>query len=256
MGNETEGAFTRDGVTMRYTRSGTATGRVFVLVHGIGMGHRVFRELADELDEAGLVYAVDLPGFGDSPEPARAMSIPESGDYLAAFVSTLRGDDVVLIGHSMGTQVVAEALAQHPEIARSAVLIAPTVNAAERTALRQGWRLAQDLINEDRRVLGLGLVQYAKAGPRWFIAKMHQMLDHRLEDVVTRVRARTLVLRGEDDLVCPHDWVAGIAASLPDGTMREVRGRGHEAMIRSPHPVAGMILEHVGARQSASADAE
>ncbi|NLE98446.1 MAG: alpha/beta hydrolase [Propionibacterium sp.] len=237
--------FEHDGRVMVFTRSGSPNGRAFVLVHGIGMGHRVFRGVAEKLDPAGAVYAVDLPGFGDSPEPAEALDMAGSGDFLAAFVASLPEQDRTLVGHSMGAQVVVEALVRHPGVARRAVLIAPTVNARERTARMQSWRMVQDLAIESPKVLVLGMIQYAKAGPAWFLRKLRQMLDHRLEDVLPQLTVPTLVLRGEVDRVCPRRWAERVASLIPESTLREVEGRGHEAMIRSPQPVADMIVEHV-----------
>ncbi|HWD62282.1 MAG TPA: alpha/beta hydrolase [Humibacter sp.] len=244
MSDDVVRTFAHDGRSMVYTRSGAATGTAFVLVHGIGMGHRVFRDLAEELGKAGPVYAVDLPGFGDSPEPPEPLDMPASGDFLAGFVASLDVVDPVLVGHSMGSQVVSEALVRHPQIATRAVLIAPTVNPAERTARQQAWRMMQDLAGESPKVLWLGTVQYAKAGPAWFVRKLRQMLAHHVEDVLPEVRARTLVLRGEVDRVCPRPWVARVAELIPDAGVREIPDRGHEAMIRSPQPVASMIIAH------------
>lgn len=244
MSEETVARFERGNGAMVYTRSGADTGLGFVLVHGIGMGHRVFRDLAEKLGRAGTVYAVDLPGFGDSPEPERALDMPASGDFLAAFVSSLPIEDPVLVGHSMGTQVVTEAAVRHPEISVRVVLISPTVNEAERSARMQAWRMVQDLAVESPKVLAIGFVQYLKAGPRWFAAKLTQMLDHRIEDVLPRLRADTLVIRGEEDYVCPRDWCLRVTELIPHATFREVPGHGHEVMIRSPDPVAGLIIAH------------
>lgn len=229
---------------MVYTRSGASEGPVFLLVHGIGMGHRVFRSLAEDLGEAGTVYAVDLPGFGDSPEPPSALDMPRSADLLAEFISSLNLQNPVLVGHSMGTQVVAETLARHPELSKLAVLIAPTVNRAERTARQQALRMIQDLTGESPQVLALGMIQYVKTGPGWFVRKLRHMLDHRIEDTLPKVQAHTLVLRGEKDRVCPRDWVQNVTELLPSSQMREIPGRGHEAMIRSPQPVAKLIIDH------------
>ncbi len=235
--------FGHAGQTMVYTRSGVEADTAFVLVHGIGMGHRVFRDVAELLGAVGPVFAVDLPGFGDSPEPGVARDMAASGEYLARFVASLPVRDVVLVGHSMGTQVVVELLVQHPELCDRAVLIAPTVNPAERSAWRQAWRLCQDLAGESLRVLTVGVVQYAKAGPRWYVRKLRQMLAHRVEDVAPRVKAEILVLRGEHDRVCPRDWARQLTALLPSAELREIPGRGHEAMIRSPQPVSEMIID-------------
>lgn len=227
-----------------YEATGTLGGPDFVLVHGIGMGHTVFRGLARELGTVGRVFALDLPGFGESPEPSTPRSMAESGDLIVAFVEQLGIDEPVLVGHSMGTQVVAEAVARHPAVSDRIVLIAPTVNAAERTARIQAWRMLQDLIDENPRVIWLGAVNYIKTGPRWFLRKLRVMLDHRLEQTLPEVRADALVLRGADDRVCPHDWVAEVTRLLPRAHMREIPDRGHEAMITKPDPVARMILAH------------
>ncbi|MFF1573833.1 alpha/beta fold hydrolase [Leifsonia sp. NPDC058292] len=253
MPDPTERTFRWQGAEMVYTESGTPGRHSFVLVHGIGMGHRVFRDLADVLDEHGRVYAIDLPGFGDSPEPPDAGNMRQSGDLLAAFVREVGIANAVLIGHSMGTQVVVEAVANHPETADAVVLIAPTVNIAERTARLQAWRMVQDVANENIKVLALGLVQYVKAGPRWFISKLRRMLEHRVEETYPRVRARALVLRGEDDRVVPRDWARTVTSLLADATLEEIPDRGHEAMIRSPEPVASMILKHAAGDRTRSA---
>lgn len=233
---------------MVFTESGLPTGDGFVLVHGIGMGHRVFRDLAEELGRSGRVYAVDLPGFGDSPEPGSAQSMEESGDLLADFVRSLPVTKPVLVGHSMGTEVVTETVVRHPDVSDRIVLIAPTVNIAERTALTQSWRLLQDLAGESPKVLILGIAQYLKTGPLWFVRKLRIMLDHEVELSYPRVRARTLVVRGATDKVCPRDWVELVTRLIPDATMREIPRRGHEAMISAPQPVADMIVQHAANR--------
>lgn len=231
-------------VEMVYTRT-EGEGRAFVLVHGIGMGKRVFEGLAELLALRGPVIAIDQPGFGDSPEPAAARSMAAMGDLVADFVAHLGLEDPVLIGHSMGTQVVAEAVARHPGLSSQIVLIAPTVNSAERSASRQTWRLLQDLRGESPKVLALGAWQYAKAGPRWFVRKMKIMLEHPAEEIYPRIQAETLVLRGEDDKVCPREWVRYVAGLIPRSRYDEVPAHGHEAMIRDPADVARLILAFV-----------
>lgn len=237
-------SFTHRGAEAKFWVSGTPTGTEFVLVHGIGMGHGVFRGVADLLAPHGMVYAIDLPGFGDSPEPAKAQNMATSGAFFAEFVRALSIHNPVLIGHSMGTQVVASALGQCPGLATTAVLIAPVVNPAEKTALRQAARLIQDLADESIRVLWLGLYYYLKTGPKWFMQKLRMMLNHDFEATLPTMQARTLVVRGIDDRVCPRDWVQHVASLIPNAIFHEVEGCGHEAMLRRPEPIATLILEH------------
>jgi len=227
------------------TETGIDGGPTYVLVHGVGMGHRTWSDLAETLARSGRVLALDLPGFGDAPEPEESLDMPSSGAYLGELVAAESpGEPVVLVGHSMGTQIVAETAAQRPELVAAVVLIAPTINRRERTATMQALRLVQDLAFSHLKVLALGIRYYFQAGPRWYFAKLADMLTHRIELVLPRIRARTLVVRGEHDQVAPRDWAELVTALLPDGRLIEVAGRGHETMITAGAEVARLVAAH------------
>lgn len=230
--------------TLVYHRVGSAAQPVVVLVHGIGMGRVVYAELVEELSRSATVYALDLPGFGDSLELDAPLSMPATGDLLAEFVRGLGLEDPVLVGHSMGGQVVAEALARHRQLCSRAVLVAPSVNPAERSMPRQAVRMLQDLAGESPKVLALGAYSYAKAGPRWFLRKMRQMLAHRLEETLPQIEAEVMVLYGDKDRVCPPAWMEKVADLIPAAYLRAIPGTGHEAVISTGQPAARLILEH------------
>ncbi|MBB2995317.1 alpha/beta fold hydrolase [Paeniglutamicibacter cryotolerans] len=236
------------GYTLASTETNNAPGPTFLLVHGIGMGISYFAQLSTALESYGRVVAIDLPGFGDAPEPSSSLTMAEMGKVLIDFVEVEHLGTPVLVGHSMGTQVVAEAAAQRPDLFPDVILVAPTVNQHERSISRQVWRMTQDLFRESPRVLVVGLKNYAKTGPRWFIKKLHSMMDHAIEDTLPKIQARTLVIRGNRDLVCPHGWVLEVTRMIPNAHMVEVDDRGHETMVKDGTCVAGYIVEHVNQR--------
>ncbi|MCW2288375.1 alpha/beta fold hydrolase [Leucobacter luti] len=236
-----------DGVNMAYTESGGPGRSDFVLVHGIGMGRVTFGGVAETLSGVGRSFALDLPGFGDSPQHASADSLVENAELVARFIEDRATGPVTLVGHSMGTQIVAELAMRRPELVSGLVLIAPTINRRERTALQQALRMVQDLWGEGARVLLLGMYEYLKTSPFWFVGRLRRMLRHRIELVLPLIPVPTLVLRGEDDRVAPRDWGREVASLLPNGELREIPGRGHEAIIQSAEPVASLILEFAGA---------
>lgn len=217
----------------------------YVLIHGIGMGRTIFADLVEHLrGGSAQVIAIDLPGYGEAPEPERVLTMERTADLVAAFLRSRAIARPILVGHSMGAQVAVEVAARHPSSARRLVLIGPTVYPKERTAGWQVLRLAQDLAIESPRVILIGAREYLRAGPR-LRAKFRAMLVHRPEATYPRVAAPALVLRGEDDYVSPRGWCRFVAASLPDGRLAEVAGHGHEAMIRDAGPAAAIIREFV-----------
>ncbi|UTX51961.1 alpha/beta fold hydrolase [Leucobacter aridicollis] len=240
--------FTHGDYTMKFSSYPGPTSRTFVLIHGIGMGRIVFDEVAEVLSVQGGVLVPDLPGFGDSPEPGTEATIQDNAELIERFIASQATGDVTLVGHSMGTQIVAEVAKQFPESIDTLALIAPTINRHERSATKQAARMVQDLYGESPKVLVEGVVEYAKTSPLWFANKLRLMLDHEIENVCPDIATPTLVMRGETDHVCPRDWVQEVAAALPDSEYEEIPDRGHEAVIKSPEPVASMILEFVARR--------
>lgn len=232
-----------DWVT-RITRTGVDEGPGYVLVHGIGMAHEYWSDVAESLGRTGPVYALDLPGFGDAPEPEHPPSMPAAGDLLAELVRAEGIERPVLIGHSSGAQAVAEAAARHPLLFDRIVLIGPTVNPRERIVAKQAARLAQDLVLAHPKVLGLGLWSYARAGIGWYLETMRPVMAHEIEQTLPNITAKTLVIRGERDRIVPREWAEQVTRLVPQARLIEVPGRGHETMITAGTLVGDLIIRH------------
>lgn len=112
--------------------------KTLVLVHGFTGSHEGFQYLVPLLSDYRLIIP-DLPGFGVSPLPHEKITLAHIGDLLSEFIKSLGLDQPYLLGHSMGSLVVAEAIRQHPDIAnKKLVLISPVpspIGAADRRRL-------------------------------------------------------------------------------------------------------------------------
>ncbi|MDQ0894226.1 alpha/beta hydrolase [Agromyces ramosus] len=228
--------------------SGRADGPDYVLVHGLGMAHEYWSDLAERLDATGTVYALDLPGFGDAPQPREPLSMEAAGELLAELLVAEGIDRAVLVGHSTGAQVASETAARHPELVDRLVLIGPTVNPRERTIMQQSLRFLQDVAVINPKVAAVGLAQYSEAGPKWFVANLRPMIEHRLERVLPQIAADTLVIRGEHDRIVPRYWAEEIAALVPKGRYVEVPGHGHDTMLAGVREVGELIARHAHGR--------
>jgi pimeloyl-ACP methyl ester carboxylesterase len=231
-------------VVMRFPAVAAEPGRSFVLVHGIGASSRYFHPVAAQLAKVGTVFLVDLPGFGASPNPGRMVTIGEHADVLAGF---LRLEDIpnpVLVGHSMGTQVVSRLVVDHPELTDRLVLLAPTTNPAERRLGTQARHLLADLFLEAPSANAIVAVDYLfRCGVPYFLSQVPNLLEDHIEDRLPRVQAKTLVVRGNRDPIVPREWANRVAALIPDARSREVAGP-HVIMHSDPIGTAELIVEH------------
>jgi pimeloyl-ACP methyl ester carboxylesterase len=238
--------FTHDGRTLLVREQGLRGGPVFVLVHGIGVSSRYFRRLTPLLAEHGRVVAVELPGFGGAPKPPHAPSVENDGALLAALLAE-RGERAVLIGHSMGAQVVVETSIVLPRLVERIVLIGPVTDPEAPSPVRQAWRLlGLDTFAEPLMANLIVMSDYLRNGPIWYLRTLPSMLRYPMPDALPRVPVPALVIRGSRDPIAPERWGRTVTALLPDARLVEVPGAGHVAMFSHPARVATEILGDMG----------
>ena len=226
-------------------RSDRWTGRPFVLVHGIGVSSRYFHPVAAELARYGPVYVVDLPGFGSAPDPRRNVTIVDHAGVLARYLAAEGIVNPVLVGHSMGSQVVSRLALDFPDVTSSIVLMAPTMDPAARTFGRAARRLLADIVlHEPARVNLIVSVDYFfRCGIPYFLRQVPNLLDDRMEHRLPRLTAKALVLRGDKDVISPEGWAREVAGLLRQGSYATVQGP-HVVMYTDPKRVATLIAEH------------
>ncbi|MBD3689307.1 alpha/beta fold hydrolase [Nanchangia anserum] len=236
--------------TYRVTRdsSGRALGEggvpVIVLVHGIGVSARYFIPLANALADFADVLMLDLPGFSTLPVPKKALGIDGFADVLAAVIEAEGVRDPVILGHSMGAQVVIAALARHHDLAGRILLLGPPVNSAERSLVRVGARFIQSSLLEPLRVGLVAIPAYLMCGPHWFAEVLPAMLGFPVEDVIARTSCLVVLVRGEHDYVAPRDWLASLAEAAGGAAeIHTVDHAAHSVMYRHHDIIAHRLIQ-------------
>lgn len=90
----------------------TGEGKPLVILHGWGSSKRVMMPVAQNLSHLRTNYVLDLPGFGDSPEPSRSWSIDDYADAVQAFIESLDEDKVDVLVHSFGGRIILKLCAR------------------------------------------------------------------------------------------------------------------------------------------------
>lgn len=230
-------------LTVAVTRLAGPPGPAFVLVHGIGVSSRYYRPLALELRTHGSVYLVDLPGYGAAPDPRVEVTLDGHADALASLLRTIETEETVLVGHSMGAQVVVSLAQRHPQLVSRLVLIGATMEPSRRTAAQAIGRLLVDGLREPPAVNAIVFTDYIfRAGPLYTIRQLPLALDDRLEQRVARLTLPVLVVHGTNDPIVSRQW-SRLLAERAEGALVEVPGP-HVVMYPSPEAVAAAVLEH------------
>ncbi|MGH2871252.1 MAG: alpha/beta fold hydrolase [Solirubrobacteraceae bacterium] len=101
-----------NGVTLAYDEAGERGRRPLVLVHGVSMSRRYFREQLGPLSGELHVVAVDLRAHGDSEKVQSGHTIAQYGRDLGLFLDALGVKRPVLLGWSMGAFVIWDYIRQ------------------------------------------------------------------------------------------------------------------------------------------------
>jgi pyruvate dehydrogenase E2 component (dihydrolipoamide acetyltransferase) len=98
-------------------------GTPLLLIHGFGGDLDNWLFNIDTLAEGGPVYALDLPGHGQSVKTARPAALELMVSTVLAFLDHLGLEKAHLAGHSMGGLVAGRLAIDHPDRVASVTLV-------------------------------------------------------------------------------------------------------------------------------------
>jgi pimeloyl-ACP methyl ester carboxylesterase len=256
-------------IEVNYRRLGSGT--PLVLLHGIGHRWQAWRPVLDRLAERHDVIAIDLPGFGGSPDlpPGCRHDLDSSMSVLAEVFSGLGVDRPHVAGNSLGGLIAIEAASRG--LVSSATALSPAGFWTEPdrllalTLLRALWlgarapRAVGDLITGRDKLRHRSLaVLYAHPERVDRITAAADIAALRSASAFsptlrtarrgfawqgTPPRVPVTVAWGDRDRIFPPRQARRAAALLPDARHLSLPDCGHLPMIDDPGLVARTILD-------------
>jgi len=109
-----DNAISADGVSIAYEVRGEGEAAL-IFIHGWCCDRSYWKEQLPHFAEKYKVVAIDLAGHGESGLNRKEWTIEAFGEDVVAVVNKLNLEQVVLIGHSMGGNVIVEAGRRMPK---------------------------------------------------------------------------------------------------------------------------------------------
>lgn len=257
---------TIDSTRLRYITAGTGTPVIFL--HGLGASIYTWRNNLPAVEAAGFrVIAFDNRGFGFSDKPAHGYDNAAYVRLLLAFMDSLRLPSAVLVGHSMGGEIAAEAALQAPARVRGLVLIGSSGLGGREPALFTvtRWPLVGPVLVAFRnRGLTERLLKAAYADPAkvtaadvdqyyapvvtagYGTALRAVLREYRFDGLrgrLDRIAAPTLLLWGEEDRWIPLGIARRMAGQIPHCAFLTVSGAGHAVQEEAPAEVNRLLIK-------------
>ena len=275
-----------DGATITYTFLGPADGRVVALCSGFLCPDTWWYHLAPALETAGhRVLLFHYRGIASSTLPAvvgpDSFTVRRYAMDLSEIAEEEGLDDLVLVGHSMGVQVMLEAYRLLRERVSATValtgpyaspihtmygrremiyvyeatrrLLSMTYPPVLRLAWRSAWQYLPFLtIGRALRAFGPltsdaivdSYVRHAaQMDPRLVIRIAEGMHAHDAMDVLPTVAVPALVVVGDKDPWSPPSLGHDMVREMPDARLQTIPGGTHGTILEYPEEVNRHVLE-------------
>jgi pimeloyl-ACP methyl ester carboxylesterase len=245
-----------NGISMYYEVHGRRDGVPLVLLHGGGSTLEVtFGRVIPIFASSRRVIAVEEQGHGRTTDRDQPVTFESSADDVAALLRYLKVDQADLFGFSNGASVALQVAIRHPDLVRK-LIFASSITKRD-GARPQLWEFIKqaDFSNMPQPLKDAFLrvnpdVQKLKTMHDKDAERMRSFKDVP-DDLVRSVRAPTLIVLGDQDIVKPEHAVE--LTRLISGARLLVLPGGHgdylgEAVVtqketRYPELTAGLIEE-------------
>lgn len=259
-----------DGLDLCYTELGDPSKPPLILIHGLGSDLQIFRWNAREWAEHFHVFALDLPGHGQSAKPAIPYSLNLFQRIIRGFMKRKKLQKTRLLGYSMGGLISTLFTANHPDLIERLVLLAPAGYRSEKTPISTIKRMARVLKNPLYPLVRDSLFKkrfhsfYHRFTPEMDVLFEEalaiserrdylgwlQAVGQSLESILRnpgnpaygKVKAPTLILFGENDRIVPASCARPMAQEIPGATVRIYPNCGHSLVVEQRDLVTDDVL--------------
>ncbi len=263
-----------DGAPLAFASGGPAGARALVCCNGLGVSTFFWDYLASHFVKDHRVVVWDYRGHGASGYPAdpASLTMPALADDLARVLDANDIERAVLLGHSLGCQVILEFAHQFqarvlglvpilggfghiadtfidPRVGRAMYGAAYKVGTAIPELLSVGLRLTlrRPIAWHFARLTGLVhpdlckkedmepyMEHLARLDPRIFFEMARAAQEHDAGPYLDGLRVPTLVVAGERDLFTPRHLSVELAQRLAQAEILEIPRGSHAALIEQP----------------------
>lgn len=234
-----------------YRHAGQPSGTSVIFIHGLGGSSEVYTPLISslQLDKTHSLHLLDLEGHGLSPTSATScVSIASYAADFQALAGKLNIKDAIVISHSMGCLIGLDLAIKNPGLVSKLVLLGPPPSpvpeagrsgsvARAATVRENGMGAVVEAVvsagtsakSKEQNPLAIAAVRLSLLGqdPEGYAKGCTALAGASEALAVVHVKARTLIITGEEDKVSPPAVCEKYAADLKAEKLHVLPQVGH-----------------------------
>jgi pimeloyl-ACP methyl ester carboxylesterase len=233
-------------------------GYPLVLIRGLGSNADHWYAQVPDLSRHYRVITFDNRGIARSTDPGGPFTITDLADDTIRLMNGLGIEQAHVLGLSLGGMIAQEMAIQHPQRIKGLILVVTLCGGQHQVvagdAVREKLQRVVFEGSADARIKAIEvffaprtiterpqvLLKYAEvsmkypAGINILQRQYGAVASHDTYDRLDRIKAPTLVLTGEEDVLIPPGNSEILAERIPGAELRVIPGGGHQIMIEQP----------------------
>ena len=252
-------------IKIHYETGGNPSGEPIFMVHGNFASWRWYEPTLKRLNQTDYRgIAVDLPGFGDSSNPEREISIENYAKELEGFINTFNLERINLVGHSLGGAVCMKYALSNPDKINKLLLIDPAP--ADGLVTPEEYYPILESYKHNRGLLKQALSGMLASGdPDKMLNKLTDdalLMDQRafsgnaralekynyLQDL-HKIKSPVLFIVGEKDALITEALLKPTTDNLDKAKIQVLSDTGHAINVEDPDRFVQILEEFFGGKK-------
>ena len=219
-----------------------------VFLHGWGQNIEMMKPVGDKLKNNRIII-IDLPGFGDSPEPNTIWSMYDYADMVHELLDSLDVSNPILLGHSFGGKI-SLIYASKYKTNKLVLFGSPFKQNIKKLSTKTKVLKSLKKVPGLNKLEGfakkhIGSRDYKQASP--FMRKI--LVDHVNLDItedVKKIKCPTLIIWGSLDEEVPLEDAYELEKLISDAAVIEYPGCSHYAYLENLGQTVNIIKNFIG----------
>ena len=259
-----------NGITIAYEITGT--GHPLVLITGVGYGKWFWHKVVPGLAKHFQVITFDNRGAGDSDKPAGPYTVSMMASDTAGLLDALNTKGAYVMGHSLGGYIAQELVVTRPDLAAKLILASTNYGGMKVIPITaEAMKVLTDRSGDPVELVKRGIaIACAPGFAERQTGVVQELLSYRFtnpvppaqyaaqvaagagtmtysDEIVDRrmkaIKASTLILFGEFDMVVPPGNANLMAQKIAGAQVKILPGVGHMFPIEDPAATVKAMVE-------------
>lgn len=240
-----------NGIKLHYQEEGS--GLPVIIMHGWGCNTQTVASITAVAAQTNHVFSLDLPGFGQTPEPPTVWGVEDYTQFVEAFIAALGIEKPTLLGHSFGGRI-GILMASRNSVDKLILVDAAGVKPKRKPAyyLRvYRFKLLKALVKAllpkdkaqqwiDKQRNKRGSADYRNASPMMKNI-LSKCVNEDLKHVMPSISAPTLLIWGENDTATPIGDAKIMERLIPGAALVAFPACGHYSFLDNPGQFAAVL---------------